>query len=237
MDGCRRRRAGGLDGDRRPAAPPSRRATADLPSQTSLVDRMRIGLAVGAVTDPMRHDRRPEAVAAVGRGLIATLVDGLPDLGDAGGSSIAARLWRKLSARAATPPELAALNAALVLLADHDLAASTLAARVAASTWADPYLCVQAGLAALGGPLHGAASDRTRALFDEVRGGRSAEEVVGDRLRDGESIPGVGHLIYRDRDPRAEALLEAIEAAAPPAESWQAVQAIRRWSTSGSCPP
>ena len=57
-----------------------------------------------------------------------------------------------------------------------------------------------------------------------MRGGRSAEEVVGDRLRDGDSVPGVGHPIYRDRDPRAEALLEAIEAAAPPAAAWQAVR-------------
>lgn len=201
-------------------------ATAGLPAAASLVDRMRVGLAVTAVTDPLRHDRRPEAVALVGRTLISTLADGLPEIGGAGGSSIAARLWGKLCSRRASPTELAALNAALVLLADHDLAASTLAARVAASTWADPYLCVQAGLAALGGPLHGAAADRTRSLFDDVLAGRSAEEVVGDRLRDPAGVPGVGHAVYEGPDPRAAPLLEAIEAASPPAASWQAVKAI-----------
>jgi citrate synthase len=203
-------------------------ATAGLPPTASLVDRMRVALAVIAATDPLRHDRRPEAVALVGRTLISTLVDGLPDRGahDDAGTAIAARLWRKLSARRGTKAEVAALNAALVLLADHDLAASTFAARVAASTWADPYLCVQAGLAALGGPLHGAAADHTRALFDDVLAGRSAEEVVGERLRDPAGVPGVGHAVYERPDPRAGALLEVIAAANPPTAPWQAVQAI-----------
>ncbi len=204
-------------------------ATRGLPPGSSLVDRMRVGLAVTAAADPLRHDRRPEAVALVGRTLISTLVDSLPGRGtrDDAGPSIAARLWPKLSSRPGTAAEVVSLNAALVLLADHDLAASTLAARVAASTWADPYLCVQAGLAALGGPLHGAAADHTRALFDEVLAGRSAQEVVGDRLRDPAGLPGVGHAVYEGPDPRAGALLEAIEAANPPGQSWQAVQAIR----------
>ena len=157
------------------------KATAGLPAAASLVDRMRVALAVTAATDPLRHDRRPEAVALVGRTLISTLVDTLPDRGthDAR-TAIAARLWRKLATRRGTEAEVAALNAALVLLADHDLAASTFAARVAASTWADPYLCVQAGLAALGGPLHGAAADHTRSLFDDVLAGKSAR---GSRRR------------------------------------------------------
>ena len=202
-------------------------ATSGLPVAASLVDRMRVALAVTAATDPLRHDRRPEAVALVGRTLISTLVDTLPDRGthDAR-TAIAARLWRKLATRRGTEAEVEALNAALVLLADHDLAASTFAARVAASTWADPYLCVQAGLAALGGPLHGAAADHTRSLFDDVLAGRSAEEVVGERLRDPAGVPGVGHAVYEGADPRAAPLLEAIEAANPPAASWEAVQAV-----------
>ncbi len=205
-----------------------RQATDGLPPGSSLVDRMRIGLAVIAATDPLRHDRRPDAVAAVGRTLIATLVDSLPASGEqeAAPASIAGRLWGKLGSRPATPTERAALNAALVLLADHDLAASTFAARVAASTWADPYLCVQAGLAALGGPLHGAAADGTRALFDDVLGGRSAAAAIGDRLREPTGVPGIGHAVYEGADPRAAALLEAIEAADPPEAAWQAVQTI-----------
>ena len=156
------------------SSPPSRRATEDLPSQTSLVDRMRIGLAVVAVTDPMRHDRRPEAVATVGRALIATLVDGLPDpatrrLVDRR-PAVAQTVRRARPRRRRWPPSTPRWSCWPTTIS----AASTLAARVAASTWADPYLCVQAGLAALGGPLHGAASDRTRA---PVR--RGARRPVG----------------------------------------------------------
>ena len=68
--------------------------------------------------------------------------------------------------RAPRPLQLAALNAALVLLADHELAASTLAARVAASAWADPYRVVLAGLGPLGGALHGGASLAVEALLN-----------------------------------------------------------------------
>ncbi len=214
--------------------------TAHLSPGTALVDRMRIALAVTAAIDPMRHDRRPEAVALVGRTLIAALVDSQPDV-DGGGAhregSIAARLWPKLSARHPAPTEIAALNSALVLLADHDLAASTLAARVAASTWADPYLCVQAGLAALGGPLHGAAADGTRALFDDVRAGRTAEEVIGAYLREGGGVPGLGHVVYEAGDPRAAPLLAAIEAADPPNDAWRAVQAVQAVIEDRALPP
>jgi citrate synthase len=120
---------------------------------------------------------------------------------------VADRLWPRLTRRAATPERVRLLDATLVLLADHELAASTLAARITASTWADPYLVVQAGLAALGGPLHGGASAAARLLVHEVDGGTPAAEAIGRRLRDEQLIPGFGHRIYRSHDPRAEILL------------------------------
>src|SRR5579875_1802935 len=194
-----------------------RSATSALPPQASLVDRMRVGAAVVGITDPLRHDRRPEAVALAGRSLISALVDGLPRAGEylegeptpvlqppdgpRRPESIAARLWSRVCSRRARPGELPALNAALVLLADHELAASTLAARVAASTWADPYLVVQTGLGVLGGPLHGANVEPARTFLAEVAGGRPAAEAVGARLAAGGLIPGVGHAVYRGPDP------------------------------------
>ena len=93
--------------------------------------------------------------------------------------SIAARFWPRLSPLTATAARVEALDHAMVLLADHELAASTLAVRVAASTWADPYLLVCAGLAAAGGPLHGGASEAVRTLLREVIGG--TERGVGRR--------------------------------------------------------
>ncbi|MEK8172778.1 citrate/2-methylcitrate synthase [Streptomyces sp. M19] len=68
---------------------------------------------------------------------------------------MARRLWSRLTALPADEPSVRALDGALVLLIDHDLAASTLAARVAASARAHPYAVVSAGLGALDGPLHG----------------------------------------------------------------------------------
>jgi citrate synthase len=104
---------------------------------------------------------------------------------------------------------LAAIDALLILLADHELNASTFAARVAASTHADVYAVVQAGLATLSGPLHGATSDRFEALLAEVGAPEQAERAVQERARRGERIPGFGHAFYGAAgDARARALLE-----------------------------
>ncbi len=228
------------NGDRTPtpfAAPAAmaevaRRVAADLDDQPR-VDRLRAVVAAVRHTDPLRDDRRPGAVAMTGRALIATLVGALPPVGavptPAAGASVADRLWPRLSPVPARPPLVRLLDTALVLLADHELAASTLAARVAASTWADPYLVVLAGLAALGGPLHGGASAGARRLIREVdRGVATAPEAVGARLRDGQLVAGFGHRIYRERDPRADALLGALRAAGAPLAAEDAVLATMR---------
>jgi citrate synthase len=110
------------------------------------------------------------------------------------------RAWR-------TPREQwGAIRRALVLLADHELNASTFAARVTASTGASLAAAVLAGLCALSGPRHGGMAVRVEAFAEEAsRGGwRNA-------LAAGEAPPGFGHALYPDGDPRALALLEAIE--------------------------
>jgi len=108
-----------------------------------------------------------------------------------------------------------ALGAALVLLADHELAASTLAARVAASVRADPYAVVGAGLGAVGGSLHGGASFGAEVMLRSAAGPADAGRVVGELLRRGERIPGFGHFVYRGSDPRAAALLRLVREAVP----------------------
>jgi citrate synthase len=101
-----------------------------------------------------------------------------------------------------------AINLTLVLTADHELNASTFAARVVASTGADLYACVTGALAALSGPRHGALSDRVEALLDEVGEPGRARDVIALRTSRGESIPGFGHPLYPTGDPRAPPLLE-----------------------------
>ncbi|HEX8752730.1 MAG TPA: citrate/2-methylcitrate synthase, partial [Solirubrobacterales bacterium] len=94
-----------------------------------------------------------------------------------------------------------------VLLADHELAASALAARVAASAWADPYRVVLAGLGALGGALHGAATLATEALLTGVAEPADVRATIDRHLGMEMPPPGFGHRVYRDRDPRADHLL------------------------------
>lgn len=202
-------------------------AQAALPSSTSLVDRVRVSVAVSGSVDPYRADRRPEAVVIAARSLISVLVDALPQRSALSRSPldprlggrrqpIAARLWSKLSLRWPTPEMLRVLNAALVLLADHELAASTLAARIAASTWAGPYLVVQTGLGPLGGPLHGAVGGSARAMIAEVGGGAPADRVLGRLVASEDGlVPGLGHRVYEGPDPRAVSLLAMVRDLGP----------------------
>jgi citrate synthase len=102
-----------------------------------------------------------------------------------------------------------AIRRALVLLADHELNASTFAARVAASTGASLAAATLAGLAALSGPRHGRMAARVEAfaLAAARRGWRKAAGAGAP--------PGFGHALYPDGDPRAAALLGAIEVPPP----------------------
>ena len=207
------------------------RAQAALPADASLPDRLRVTAASVGACDPLRNDRRRASVAARGRGLIATLVESLPLVSTQAapsGGSLAARFWPRLSPLTPTAARVEALDHAMVLLADHELAASTLAVRVAASTWADPYLLVSAGLAAAGGPLHGGASEAVRTLLREVTSGTSAAAAVGARLRDARPVPGFGHPVYEGPDPRARALLAAVQRTRPSRAVMRAVADVER---------
>lgn len=178
------------------------RVQAGFPETTPALDRLRASVAVASATDELRHDRTAQGVAAAGRRMIEAMVDGLPlRRTPVQSDRLADRLWDRLAADDAEPPRRRALNASLVILADHGLATSTYAARVAASTRADPYGVVTAGLGALGGPLHGAASRRVHRLFERAVEGSPAA-AIGELLARGEALPGTGHAVYRTHDPR-----------------------------------
>lgn len=98
------------------------------------------------------------------------------------------------------------LRMAMVLLADHELTSSAFVARIAASTGASLPACLLAGLTTLSGPLHGDASGRVQALFQDVLR-QGADAVIEHHLSAGLSMAGFGHHIYPDGDPRAAALL------------------------------
>jgi citrate synthase len=148
-------------------------------------------------------------------GVDSAAVDGDDSIAVDGDDSIAGRLATKLCQRRPSAGLVAALRAALVLAADHELAASTLAARVAASVRADPYAVVGTGLGTMSGALHGGASLGAEVLLASASGPADAPRVVGELLRRGERIPGLGHFVYQTGDPRAMLLLDLIRAAAP----------------------
>jgi citrate synthase len=192
-------------------------AQAALPPDTYPLERLQVIVPAVAATDRLRLHLDPPAVMAAARGLIAAMVDCLPaaDAGRAVDDSIAGRLAPKLCLRPPSAGLIAALRAALVLLADHELAASTLAARVAASVRADPYAVVGTGLGAMSGALHGGAALGAEVLLVSASGPADAPRVVGELLRRGERIPGLGHFVYQTGDPRSVLLLDLIRQAAP----------------------
>ncbi|HEY8455035.1 MAG TPA: citrate synthase [Actinopolymorphaceae bacterium] len=193
----------------------ARRAQDVLPDEAGPVQRMRVAVAALATADPLRHDRRPESVTATARALIAGVVESLPERTPPQGETIAHRLWARLADRPPRRGELRALDAALILLADHELAASTFAARIAASVWADPYLVALTGLAAGGGVLHAGSAAAVESLLREAteRGPAAIPQLVDERLRLGDRLPGFGHAIYTGRDPRADTLLDLVRRA------------------------
>jgi citrate synthase len=211
-----------------PAALASGRAAqAGLPAGTRPLDRLQVIVPAMAATDPLRLQFDPPAVLAAGRSIIAGMVDCLPaSAPPATQPPIAERLWSKLCERRPAPGLLRALSAALVLLADHELAASTLAARTAASARADPYAVVGTGLGAMSGALHGGASLGVETLMAAARGPDDVPRVVGELLRRGEKVPGFGHIVYRGGDPRAIVLLDLVRRAAPKSGQLAVAEAV-----------
>jgi citrate synthase len=220
-----------------------RAAQAALPAGTLSLERLQVIVPAMAATDSLRLQLDPSAVRAAARNLIAGMVDCLPAPSSSGsvpadqtlatssapsdsGAPIAGRLWSKLCERRPTLELLRALSAALVLLADHELAASTLAARVAASVRADPYAVVGTGLGAMSGVLHGGASLGVETLIAAARRPQDVPRVVGELLRRGEKIPGFGHFVYRSGDPRAVVLLGLVRRAAPKSGQLAVAEAV-----------
>jgi citrate synthase len=202
---------------------------ADWRLDRAALDRARRVVEAAAPVDPvtalgltaMTLDGTDEDAAAVARRLlmISPSVLGGPQRG-----TIAERLTRAFRRRSS--PELVdAVSCALILLADHELATSTLAVRVAASVRARPAAALATGLDVVSGPLHGAASRAASTLFDEAAS-TGAAAAVQAWVRRGDRLPGFGHSVYRSGDPRFEPLLRAVRRLPAPAERLRTVDEV-----------
>lgn len=175
------------------------------PSATALQRMLALAPVLGA-----RHPSDDAATAA------RRLITMVPSLARRTGTGpIADRLSRAWHRRP-TPALAAAIDRALVLLADHELAISTLAARIATSGRTPPYAAMAAALATLTGELHGSSAAAAARMLADA-GERGAATAIRDRVAAGQRVPGFGHTVYRTGDPRLEPLLEAVRLLPDPA--------------------
>jgi citrate synthase len=213
-----------------PGLDAARRVAEALPPGAGGRDRQLVAVTALAAADPLRTSLEPQAVAGAAERLLAGMVAVLAARAPAAGASLAAELWSRLSATPPTPQLLRTLNAALVLLLDHDLAVSTLAARAAASARATPYAVVVAGLGALDSPLHGNASRAAQRMLARIAAGEQPARVVADAVVDGRGpVPGFGQPLYPHGDPRARIVLDMLAhdpAAAGVVEAVEALAAV-----------
>jgi citrate synthase len=192
--------------DNRPHVSDEMCAIAAAARRAAPIDRAIAVLALATSADPGAFTRAPEGRAMVGgrilRLLVATMLNAEPS------SELLhqqiAKAWASDNKHA---PDL--IRRALVLLADHELNASTFTVRCAASTGLSLYDALVAGLAALKGPMHGGAgvlaSRLVKTLIDQ-----DVEPVIRERVALGERFAGFGHGVYKRGDPRAMSLLNAL---------------------------
>lgn len=197
----------------------SQRPDGTVHPDTNLPPLQRATLALAQADDLAAYDLRPEAVARSGGRILARMAAALTGKLPQEDVSLAQQFANCWQPHDSHLPRL--IDAALILCADHELNVSSFTARVVASSDANPYAVVIAGLAALSGFKHGGNTERVEALFREVGSDAQIARVIAERLRRGEQIPGFGHSLYPNGDPRAAALLEMIVDAYPDAASVQ----------------
>jgi len=189
----------------------------ELPMGANPMDVLRTAVSALAIYEPEQAGPGPSSIGGAQHltAALPTILGAyhrrrmqLPDLVPRPGLSHAAYLVYALLNREPTELEARAVEVALILHADHDLNASTFAARVTASTLSDLYSAVTSAVGALKGPLHGGANERVVELLEEIGTPEKVEGAVRAKLARHERIMGFGHRVYKVEDPRATILRE-----------------------------
>jgi 2-methylcitrate synthase len=200
----------------RPLPEPVLRLIKSLPAGAPSMDLLRTLVSALAHYDADVSDNSPAADARKAVRLTSQISSIVATLGrvNAGGGPIApdpvlgyaANFLYMLTGDRPTALATRALDVALVLHADHELNASTFAARVVAATMSDLHSAIVAAIGALKGPLHGGANADVMRMLLEIgpdQPPEKAEEIVRGKLGRKEKIPGFGHRVYHTEDPRA----------------------------------
>jgi citrate synthase len=169
-------------------------------------DAFQVAAPIASTSDLAVYSPDPQVASETGArivGLFAAIVAGSAETM----GSVAETLREGWGVPGDPEPARGLLNATLILCADHELNASAFTARTVASTGSTLYAAVNAGLSALQGHKHGGSTDRVEALFSEVELRGDATQVLANYMRRGDIVPGFGHNLYPDGDPRAAELL------------------------------
>jgi citrate synthase len=138
----------------------------------------------------------------------ARIRKGLEPIAPKSGIGFAANFLYMLNGEDPSEVAVKAFDKALILHADHELNASTFAARVTTGTLADMYSAITTAIGTLKGPLHGGANEQVMATLEEIGSIDRIESVIQAKLDNKEKIMGFGHRVYKDGDPRAKHLRE-----------------------------
>jgi 2-methylcitrate synthase len=122
--------------------------------------------------------------------------------------TIAAHFLHLLHGKPANEIHVRALDASLILYAEHEFNASTFAARTTASTLADFYSAITSGIGTLRGPLHGGANEEAMALIGRFKSPDEAEGGLMEMLARKQLVMGFGHRVYKHADPRTPVIKE-----------------------------
>jgi citrate synthase len=186
-------------------------AQCDLARRLPVVDAMRALLAQLEEGDALATAMNLIAAPAVFTPAILRMKQGCEPIAPDPFARHAKDILRMLGRKDSGDAEAAALDTYLVTVSDHGLNASTFAARVVASTGAGLVSSAIAGLSALKGPLHGGAPGPVLDMLDAIGRPEEAESWLERALDRGDRLMGFGHRIYKVRDPRADALMCAVQ--------------------------
>ena len=184
-----------------------------LPTTTSPMDVLRTSVSALSAFDPNPNDRSPEANydrAVRLTAMMTTIVvswehirNGRKPVAPLSDESHATNFLYMLKGQKPDAQTAHDLDVCFILHADHELNASTFAARVSAGTLANMYAAITAAIGTLSGPLHGGANEQVMRMIKRVGDVDNAEPYIRNALEHKERVMGFGHRVYRTEDPRA----------------------------------
>ena len=202
--------------DARPVSEAFLEVLKQFPITHSPMERLRTGISLLALYDNESEDNAAEANRRKAIRLIAQMPTviaaqerirrGKAPVAPKPGLSTAASFLQMMHNSDPDPVAVEALDKALILHADHELNASTFAARQTVSTLADIYSAVTSAIGTLKGPLHGGANEQVIRTLQKIGEVSKVEAFLNDALDNKERIMGFGHRVYKDGDPRAKHL-------------------------------